>query len=69
LICVAAVLALGLTGLAQAVPVTAVRSMPPTIVIGFVGGFIGHNNLAHSEVQLAARLRQAYPSGVEVETL
>ncbi len=42
--------------------------MPPTIVIGFVGGFIGHNNLAHSEVQLAARLRQAYPSGVEVET-
>ncbi len=31
-------------------------------------GFIRHDNLAHSEVQLAARLRQAYPSGVDVET-
>jgi hypothetical protein len=41
--------------------------MPPVMVIGFVGGFIRHDNLAHSEVQLAARLRQAYPSGVQVE--
>lgn len=41
---------------------------PPAIVIGFVGGFIRHNNLVHSEVQLAARLRKAYPSGVDVET-
>jgi hypothetical protein len=41
--------------------------MPPVIVIGFVGGFIRHDNLAHSEVQLAARLRQAYPLGVQVE--
>ena len=42
--------------------------MPQAIVIGFVGGFISHDNPNHSEVQLAARLRQAYPSGVEVET-
>jgi hypothetical protein len=42
--------------------------MPPVIVIGFVGGFIRHDNLAHSEVQLGARLRQAYPLGVDVET-
>jgi hypothetical protein len=42
--------------------------MPPVMVIGFVGGFIRHDNLAHSEVQLAARLRQANPSGVDVET-
>lgn len=42
--------------------------LPPTIVIGFVGGFISHDNLAHGEVQLAARLRKAYPSGVDVET-
>ena len=42
--------------------------MPPVIVIGFVGGFIRHDNLAHSEVQLAARLRQAYPWECEVET-
>jgi hypothetical protein len=38
------------------------------LVIGFVGGFIRHDDLVHSEVQLAARLRKAYPSGVDVET-
>src|SRR6202051_3801991 len=42
--------------------------MPPVIVIGFVGGFIRHDDPVHSEVQLAARLRKAYPSGVDVET-
>ena len=39
----------------------------PVIVIGFVGGFVKHDNAVHSEVQLAARLRQDYPSGVQVE--
>lgn len=39
----------------------------PVIVIGFVGGFVKHDNVAHNEVQLAARLRQDYPSGVQVE--
>jgi hypothetical protein len=63
-----AVLALGQTALAQSAPAAVVPSMPPVIVVGFVGGFIQHDNLAHSEVQLAARLRQAYPLGVEVET-
>jgi hypothetical protein len=43
-------------------------TMPPVIVIGFVGGFIKHDDPVHSEVQLAARLRKAYPSGVDVET-
>jgi hypothetical protein len=38
------------------------------LVIGFVGGFIKHDNLVHSEVQLAARLRKEYPAGVQVET-
>ncbi len=42
--------------------------MPPVIVIGFVGGFIRHDNLVHSEVQLAARLHKDYPMGVDVET-
>jgi len=41
--------------------------MPPTIVIGFVGGFIKHDNLLHGEVQLATRLHKAYPLGVDVE--
>ena len=65
---IVALLALGQTGPAQSVPAPVVGIMPPVIVIGFVGGFIRHDNLAHSEVQLAARLRQAYPLGVEVQT-
>jgi hypothetical protein len=39
---------------------------PAAIVIGFVGGMVGQNNAAHSEVQLATRLRKDYPSGVQV---
>ena len=62
-----AVLAFAQTGLAQSVP-NVTSTMPPVIVIGFVGGFIKHDNLVHSEVQLAARLRKAYPMGVDVET-
>jgi len=46
----------------------AAGTMPPVIVVGFVGGFIRHDDPVHSEVQLAARLRKAYPSGVDVET-
>jgi hypothetical protein len=50
-------------------PTTEVAHTPPTvIVIGFVGGFISRDNLVHSEVQLAARLRKNYPLGVDVET-
>jgi hypothetical protein len=70
---------LGQAGLAQgqprqlgarndAVPAGPAGPMPPVIVFGFVGGLIRHDNLFHSEVQLAARLRKAYPSGVDVET-
>jgi hypothetical protein len=44
------------------------QKTPPAIVIGFLGGFIKHDDPVHSEVQLAARLRKAYPSGVDVET-
>jgi len=36
------------------------------IVIGFVGGFVGHNNAIHSEVQLAQSLADAYPSSLQV---
>jgi hypothetical protein len=58
-----------LTQLPALVPTTeAAHTAPTVIVIGFVGGFISHNNLVHSEVQLAERLRKAYPLGVEVET-
>jgi hypothetical protein len=42
-------------------------AMSPVIVIGFVGGFVKHDNNVHSEVQLAARLRREYPLDVQVQ--
>ena len=47
---------------------TAASAMPPVIVFGFVGGFVKHDDPVHDEVRLAARLRKAYPSGVDMET-
>ncbi len=41
--------------------------MPPVMVIGFVGGFVRHDNIVHSGVQLAKHLRRDYPSDVYVE--
>ena len=52
----------------SSVPEAAEGPVPPAIVIGFVGGFIRHDDPVHSVVQLAARLRKAYPSGVDIET-
>jgi hypothetical protein len=43
-------------------------AVSPAIVIGFVGGFVKHDNAVHAEVQLAARLHKQYPAGVDVET-
>jgi hypothetical protein len=39
----------------------------PAMVIGFVGGFVKHDNSVHSTVQVAAHLRQQYPPGVYVQ--
>ncbi len=47
-------------------PVVAPLPPPDIIVMGFVGGFVRHNDFVHKEVQLAARLRKDYPSGVDV---
>jgi len=41
--------------------------LPRAIVIGFVGGFIRHDNRIHGGVQIADRLRKDYPSGVYIE--
>jgi hypothetical protein len=38
-----------------------------TIVIGFVGGFVKHDDAKHPEVQFAAYLRDRYPSKVYAE--
>jgi len=63
-------LVLFLCGLsAPAFPQTAHRDSvsPSVIVIGFVGGFVRHDDRVHSEVQLAEHLRQDFASGVAVE--
>ena len=39
----------------------------PVIVIGFLGGRVGKNNIIHREVQLAMHLRQNHPAGVDAE--
>jgi hypothetical protein len=39
----------------------------PYIVIGFVGGFVKHDDAVHSPVQVAERIRKEYPSNVHVE--
>jgi hypothetical protein len=41
-------------------------SLHKVIVVGFVGGFVKHDDARHAEVQFAARLRNRYASGVEV---
>jgi hypothetical protein len=40
---------------------------PTNIVIGFVGGFLSHDNAVHGGVKLAARLREDYPNGTYVK--
>src|SRR5215470_16646567 len=40
--------------------------LPQNIVLGFVGGFVRHDDLHHAEVQLAEHLRKAYAEGVTV---
>jgi hypothetical protein len=38
---------------------------PPVIVVGFMGGRVQHDNVVHSGVQMAARLRADYASSVQ----
>src|SRR5216684_6670960 len=55
-------------GAAPRIAADGTSATPPVIVVGFLGGFVKHDNPVHSEVQLAARLRKEYPAGVDVET-
>ena len=54
---------------ARPISATDAFATAPVIVIGFVGGFVKHDAMVHSEVQVAAHLRQDYPRGVYVEVL
>jgi hypothetical protein len=40
---------------------------PTSIVIGFVGGFVRHDNPRHGPVQLAQRIQHSYPKDTYVE--
>lgn len=53
--------------LKKGLPPVSATAASPVIVIGFVGGWVRHDNLAHAEVQLAASLQKAYPVGAHVE--
>jgi hypothetical protein len=46
---------------------TAASSAEPSVVIGFVGGFVRHDDRVHTEVQLIERLREGYASSVYVQ--
>jgi hypothetical protein len=63
------VLGLALSGMPAAADSSTNPVAPPVIVIGFVGGYVHGDNLIHSEVQLAAKLRALYPEGVYAESL
>lgn len=36
---------------------------PPVIVIGFLGGFVSHDDISHPEVQMMEDFRREYPKG------
>ena len=40
---------------------------PSTIVVGFVGGFVSHENAEHRPVQLAEQLRRNAPTGAYIK--
>jgi len=52
---------------ADAAPRPAATSAPSNIVIGFVGGFVGHDDLHHGPVQLAQRIRRTAPKDTYIE--
>ena len=58
---------LGEAGAPGPVTTTATTVAPPAIVIGFVGGFVKHDNRAHSTVQVVEHLRNEHPTGVYVQ--
>src|SRR5437588_3230735 len=63
----AAVLGLWAAAVAVAADGAEKTAGAPVIVIGFMGGVVRHDNLAHSGVQMAARLRGEYGERAHVE--
>lgn len=64
-----AILAIFAPRASQAVDTSVLRPSPQSpsnIVIGFVGGFVSHDNSHHGPVQLAQRIRQGVPKDTYV---
>ena len=64
------VLGAALPALSRPVDTAVVRpqaaTVPSSIVIGFVGGFVSHDNLRHGPVRLAQRIQRAAPKDTYV---
>jgi pimeloyl-ACP methyl ester carboxylesterase len=60
------ILAVCAPGLLRAVDTVPVRSTASNIVIGFVGGFVGHDNRHHGPVQAARQIQQTLPKDTYV---
>jgi hypothetical protein len=61
------VLAFGEAGSPGPITPIETRVMPSAMVIGFVGGFVKHDNRVHSTVQVIEHLRNEYPADVYVQ--
>jgi pimeloyl-ACP methyl ester carboxylesterase len=65
------ILGASLSGFSQPVDATPLRpkaaAAPPNIVIGFVGGFVSHDNPHHGPVQLAEQIQRAVPKDTYVQ--
>lgn len=70
-ILILAILSTPLPALSQWVDAALLRPQatpaPSNIVIGFVGGFVSHDNLHHAPVQLARQIRRTVPADTYVE--
>lgn len=66
-----AIVATTLPALSQPLDASTLRPQPTqspsNIVIGFVGGFVSHDNLRHGPVQLARRIRRSVPLDTYVQ--
>ena len=51
---------------ADTVPRAATTPAPSSIVIGFVGGFVSHDNLRHGPVQLAQRMQRSVSKNIYI---
>jgi len=60
-------LGVSLPALSQPTGATTIETPPRSIVVGFVGGFVRHDNPHHGAVQLAQRIRSKVPKNTYVE--